>query len=240
MTDTATSPASSPTRPPTPDPRRERWWRRPWVVPLGFVVFAFLAFSVPPYLTFDPDRARVPAPPDFAPHYPLLVAHVLFGSVAMVTCCLQVWPWFRQRRPRAHRISGRIYVFGGVLPAGVSALGIGAFSPFGPVARVSNVMLALLWLTCTVIGFRMARRRRYADHRRWMIRSFALTLSIIGNRLWGAIVLIVLSTADPALPQERLTEVTAGIGTWLGWTIALLVAEWWVVERGRGARRRVA
>ncbi|RDI49014.1 putative membrane protein DUF2306 [Nocardia mexicana] len=211
------------------------------MVPLALLVFAFVAVSLPPYLTLDSDRSRVPSPPDFAPHYPMLVAHVLFGSVAMLTCCLQVWPWFRQRYPRAHRISGRVYVFGGVVPGGVLALFIGAFSPFGPVARVSNVMLALLWLTCTVIGYRRARQRRYGDHRRWMIRSFALTLSIIGNRLWGAIVTVVLIVTTPGIADDgdRLAETTAGIGTWLGWTVALLAAEWWLVERRRTHRPRV-
>ncbi|BCK53400.1 DUF2306 domain-containing protein [Nocardia wallacei] len=217
-----------------------RWWQRPWVGPLLVLVVAFVAFSLPPYLTLDPARSRVPDP-GFAPHYPLLVVHVVCGSIAILLCGFQVWPWFRRRYSAVHRRMGRWYVFAGVLPAGLAGVVIGATSPFGPVARVSNVMLALLWLAVTITGWRAARRRRFADHRRWMIRSFALTLSIILNRLVGGVLTVALS---PQLhttfhgDEQLMTQTIAGIGTWLGWTSSLLVAEWWL-ERGLTRERRV-
>jgi len=211
-----------------------------WVIALAVIVVAFLAFSLPPYLSLDPARSRVPPGPVLgAAHYWTLVPHVLFGSVALTTAVLQIWPWLRRRHPVAHRRIGRVYVFGGVLPAGVGALVVG---PYGPVTRASDVMLALLWLTCTITGWRMARRRRYADHRRWMIRSFALTASIISNRIWGVVLTIAL---EPQLDttfhgdQRLFTWIVSGTGAWLGWTIPLLVAEWWL-ERDRSPARRSA
>src|ERR671937_811220 len=87
-------------------------WRRPWIGPLMFVAIAFVVGSVPRYLTLDPQRSLVPQPDGYPFHYPLLVAHVCFGSIAMLTCGFQVWPWFRRRFPAAHRQSGRIYRFG--------------------------------------------------------------------------------------------------------------------------------
>ena len=212
-------------------PYANGWWRRPWIVPMAVLSIAFIAFSLPPYLTLDPARSRVPQPDDFAPHYPILVAHVIFGSVALLAACMQIWPWFRQRYPVAHRRIGRVYVFGGVLPAGVLGLTIGAFSPFGPFARVSNVLLASLWLTFTITGYRMARQRRYAEHRRWMIRSFALTASIITNRIWGVAAYLLLA---PHLQttfegsEKMLGWTVAGLATWLGWVVTLLFAEWWL------------
>lgn len=220
-----------------------RWWRRPWIAPLALLTLAFIAFSIPPYLTLDPARSRVPQPPAFPQHYPLLVAHVLFGSIAMVTCCVQIWPWFRRRYPAAHRTIGRVYVFAGVIPAGILGLIIGAVSPFGPTIRVSNVLLAILWLSCTITGFRMARQHRLAEHRRWMIRSFALTMSIITNRVW--IVIVTLSL----LPQLSTTfqgsealmsQTIAGLSGWLGWTTTLIVAEWWIEPRQRARDRTPA
>ena len=54
--------------------------RAKWLTPaLAVIVAAFLLYSLPPYFT---GGTRVPA--TFALHYPLLVAHVMFGSVAMV------------------------------------------------------------------------------------------------------------------------------------------------------------
>jgi uncharacterized membrane protein len=197
----------------------------------------FLAFSVPPYLAGDPALSRVP-PAGFAAHFPLLVAHVLFASIAMVTCFMQVWPWLRQRHRTLHRYSGRVYVFAGVLPAGLTGLVIGVLTPFGPVLAVSNMILAVLWLACTAAGYRMARQRRYVEHRRWMLRSFALTFSIITNRIWGVILFITLGPMlDTTFRGDEtlLGWTVAGLAGWLGWTVSLLAAEWWLE---RSAPRR--
>ena len=202
---------------------------------LLLVVIAFLLFAMPPYLSLDPTQSRIPPPTGVQAYYPLLVAHVVFASVAMSTACLQIWPWFRRRFPGAHRLFGRVYVWGGVLPAGIAGLAIGAISPFGPFIRASNVLLALLWLTCTITGFRMARQGRYVDHRRWMTRSVVLTMSIITNRIWGAVFFIAL---EPQLPttfggnEALMIQTIAGLSGWLGWVLPLLVTEWWFIERG--------
>ncbi|MEV8438412.1 DUF2306 domain-containing protein [Actinosynnema sp. NPDC051121] len=219
---------------------KQRWYRRPWVAPFGFLVLVFVAFSLPPYLTLDPALSRVPKPEGYAWHYPVLVAHVVFGSVAILTCVLQVWPWFRQRHPVAHRRVGRVYVFGGVLPAGVMALAIGAVSPFGPLNQIGNVLMGSLWLTFTAVGFRMARQRRFVDHRRWMVRSFALTASIMSNRIWAVVAALTLS---PKLDttfggsEVALLQAISGTAAWLGWVVPLLIAEWWL-ERGDARKRR--
>lgn len=221
-------------------PARTRWWRRPWVAPLMVVAVVFIAFSLPPYLSLDPSRSRVPAPGFFPPHFVMLSLHVVFGSIAMITCCLQIWPWFRGRFPKAHRVIGRVYVFGGCLPSGLLGLTVGLATPFGPVTMASDVLLALLWLGCTLTGWRMARQRRFVDHRRWMVRSFALTMSIITNRLYSVLFMILLS---PQLEttfhgDEKLMVATiSGLGAWLGWVLPLLLAEWWL-ERGDAAKRR--
>lgn len=227
----APAPAAGPQPEPRPEPPRRRWWRRPWVAPLVVVLVLFVAFSLPPYLTLDPARSRVTPPEGAVLYHPLLVAHVVFASVATLTCWLQVWPWFRRRHPVAHRRIGRVYVFVGVLPAGLLALYLSAVTPFGPVARVSGLVMGTLWLACTIIGWRRARQRRFAEHRRWMVRSFALTLSIITNRIWGVVFFLLLS---PELEttfhgDEKLMSWTiAGATAWLGWTLSLLAAQWWL------------
>lgn len=198
------------------------------------LAIAFIAYSLPPYLTLDPSRSRIVPPPGVTGYYATLVAHVVFGSIAMITACLQVWPWLRREHPAAHRGLGRLYVFGGVLPAGVMGLTIGAVSPFGPVIRASNVVLAIVWLTVTLTGYRAGRRRAWIEHRRWMTRSIVLTFSVITNRVWSVIWVIVL------IPQLNTTfggnetlmvQTIAGLSGWLGWTIPLVIAEW-RLERG--------
>lgn len=198
------------------------------------LVVAFVAFSLPPYVTGDPARSRVPIGPDVAGYYPMLVAHVIFGSIAILTCCVQVWPWFRARFPEVHRRIGYTYVFAGVLPAGVLGLIIGAQSPFGPVLAASNVLLAIVWLVVTALGFRAGRAYRLTEHRRWMTRSVVLTLSIITNRVWAVIWVITLS---PHLAttfggnEQLMIQAIAGLSGWLGWVLPLVIAELWMDAR---------
>src|SRR6478609_10050094 len=92
---------------------RNRRWPAPT---LALIVLVFLAYSLPPYVT---GGTRVPA--TFALHYPLLVGHVMFASVAMVTAVAQIWPGLRAKRPIVHRRVGRIYV-SAAIPAAVCAM----------------------------------------------------------------------------------------------------------------------
>jgi uncharacterized membrane protein YozB (DUF420 family) len=219
------------------------WWRRPWIVPLAFVVVVFVAFSLPPYLSLDPSRSRVPPPTDFPLHYPLLVLHVICGTIALGCVVFQIWPWFRDHHWTAHRRIGRTYVLAGVLPGGLAGLVLAANTPFGPVIKVSSVMMALLWLGITLTGFVMARRGRFVEHRRWMIRSFALTCSIILNRFVAAAVFFTLQPQQEtafAGNETWFVQVTAGITGWLSWTVALLLAELWLERKPYPAERDLA
>jgi uncharacterized membrane protein YozB (DUF420 family) len=211
---------------PLPAEAARRWWRRPWVAPLALVVAVFLAYSVPPYLTLDPAQSRVPAPPGFAAHYWLLGAHITFGTIAIVGVILQIWPWLRQNHPVAHRRIGRVYIFVGAIPAAVMAATIGAVSPFGPVIAAIDVVAALLWLGFTVAGWRAVRQRRFADHRKWMIRSFAMTMHTLMTR--------ALSPFGFLLVMPRISDKTelilnaATVSGVLSVLSLLLLSQWWL------------
>jgi len=216
------------------------WWRRPWIVPLLLVAAAFLAFSVPPYLTFDPAQSRLRPPDGNAAYYPALVAHVLFGTVAMVTACFQIWPAFRARYRRGHRITGRIYVFGGALPAGLLGLYIGWHTAAGPSVRGGNLVGSALWITVTVAGLWFARHRRYGEHRRWMSRSFALSMSIVLSRVVNIVATIVLTPqVDTTFrgSEDLMRHSAASIGVWLSPLVLLLLTDW-LLERRKPARRQ--
>jgi uncharacterized membrane protein YozB (DUF420 family) len=193
---------------------------------LSLLVLLFLAFSLSPYIGLDPSRSRIPLPKSATSYYSLLIVHMSFATVAMLTCLLQVWPWLRQRHPRIHRISGRIYVFAGVIPAALAGLIIACYLPFGLPAGVSNIMLSLLWPAFTLTGYRMARKKNYEAHQRWMIRSFALTMSIILNRIF--IPLTILLAEAVHTPDVLMPFTIAGVVTWLSWTTTLLATEWYL------------
>ncbi len=218
------------------------WWRRPWIGPLLLVAAAFLLFSLPPYLTFDPDRSRLEPPAGNGLYYPLLVAHVLFGAVAMATACFQIWPAFRTTHRRGHRLTGRIYVFAGVLPAGLLGLYIGWHTAAGPSVRVANLVGSALWLLVTLVGYRMARQRRFGDHRRWMSRSFALTMSIVLSRVINIVATIVLTPqVDTTFggSDVLMRYSAASIGVWLSPLLLLLLTDWLLERRKPAARKPV-
>lgn len=206
--------------------RARAWWRSPWVLLWLPVAGWFLAISLPRYLHLNRGLTPVRLNPDYPLHYPFLVAHVSFGTIALVTACFQVWPWLRESRPAIHRWTGRVYVFAGVLPTGLLALAIMPFSQ-GP---VGNATAALLWLATTVTGYRMIRRGRQADHRRWMTYSFALTMQIV----WGRVMFKVL----PHVPGVNLADphtltVVFETASWIGIVGNLLIAQWWLERTAR-------
>jgi uncharacterized membrane protein len=199
---------------------------RKWLASaLAVIVMVFLAFSLPPYFT---GGTRVPA--TFALHYPLLVAHVILASVAMVAAVAQIWPRVRARHPALHRRLGRVYVCTAI-PAAVCAMVIGAATPFGPFLAVSNVFLASLWLWFTINGYVAARHRRFIEHRRHMVRSATLALSIITNRIWTPVLSVALHPLQDSVfhgNDDHFLWFVAGLGAWLGWTIPLLAVQWWL------------
>jgi hypothetical protein len=87
----------------------------------------------------------------------------------------------------------------------------------------------------TLAGFRAIRQRRYADHRRWMLRSVALSFSIVANRVWVVILFAVFvpdiytgAAADPVAMDQAV-----GVSTWISWVVNLLIVQWWLDRYSR-------
>ncbi|MYW90669.1 DUF2306 domain-containing protein [Amycolatopsis rubida] len=184
---------------------------------------AFLAYALPPYLTLDPRQSRLPITPDFPAHYWLLVAHIACGTIAIATAPLQVWGRLRRRRPAVHRFLGRVYVFAGVIPAALLSFGIMPVSLFPP----GNLVTGVMWLAATTVAYVHVRKRRFAQHRRWMIYSVALTYSIV----WGRLVLTTLPLVPGYSPSWAITA--GQTATWIGFTLNLLLAQWWLERTAR-------
>ena len=221
-------------------PRSTPLWRRPWIFPLLLLSIGFVVYAVPPYLTLDPSRARLAPLPDNPVFYPLLVTHILLGSIVLLTGCLQLWPWLRRAHPTVHRWSGRIYV-AALLPAAVAVIIIAPLTRFGPNQQVANTTLGVLWLIFTILGYRAVRQRRFADHREWMIRSVALSFSIVANRVWTMVCLAAF--APSALSGGPVDEAelaqAVGVASWASWVVNLLIAEGWLHHSRRRRPRPV-
>jgi len=209
------------------------WWRQPYlwlVLLLGVVVFNAL-YALPRYLSLDPAQSRSQLNPAHSTHFGMVVAHVITGNLALITVLLQLWPWLRRNYPQVHRLSGRIYILGGVLPA--TALALFTLIPFrdGGFGGPGSMGLAangVLWVIATAIGWRMARRRQWAQHQRWMIYSFALAL----GTSWGRVLFETITTY-PSLGKHISIYALIDFSSWLGWLLGLLIAHLWVEHRGQ-------
>jgi uncharacterized membrane protein len=113
-----------------------------------------------------------------------LVPHAIFGSLALLIGPLQFSTRLRRRYVKLHRVLGRVYVVS-VGCASVMALTISWGRPLMP-ATLTQV---IAWITCTTLAFLTARNRQIVQHRAWMTRSYAVTLTFITTRilsLWPA------------------------------------------------------
>jgi uncharacterized membrane protein YozB (DUF420 family) len=91
-------------------------------------------------------------------------------------------------------------------------------SPSGSIATAGFASLGILWLATTLIGYRCIRQHNTTAHRRWMIRSYALTLAAVTLRLYlplSDMLRLPFAAAYPAI-------------AWLAWIPNLLIAEWLV------------
>ncbi len=202
------------------------------MIPLAVVAVGFVVYALPPYLGLDPAQARLQPMPDHVAYYPLLVTHIFLGSIALLTASLQVWPWLRRTHPGVHRWSGRVYV-GVTLPAAVCVAIVAPMTLHGAVGQVANSVLAVLWFVTTVAGYRAVRRRRFVEHREWMLRSFALAFSIVANRAWLMIMFMIFVPELLRGGEVAEAELNQAIGAsmWLSWVVNLLVVEWWLHRR---------
>jgi hypothetical protein len=120
---------------------------------------------------------------------------------------------------------GRTYVFA-CLTGGAAGLVLASRTTAGPIASLGFGALAVLLIGFTSQAWRMALAGRFVEHRRWMIRSFALILAAVTLRIYLPIVAIAHL---PWLESYRAIS-------FLCWVPNLIAAELYLA---RGPARRL-
>jgi len=167
--------------------------------------------------------------PGFVEHPGLMRAHVILGAVYLSLALPQFLPGLRARRPRLHRAFGRIAVAAGFV-AGLSAVVIGIAFPFSGVSETAITLpFALLFLVSLGRGLWLARARRFAKHREWMIRALAVGTSIATMRLVFVPALLLLGEPTHERARELSTPSFA-----IAFALHLAVAEYWIRRTRRG------
>jgi uncharacterized membrane protein len=221
-------------------PRRTTRWGWAWV---ALTSLAIAVYAPAPYLT-GPLAASGGALAHAYAGQPAAVrvaflAHVLFGGLALLLGPWQFARLLRTRRPRVHRVLGWCAATC-ILAASAAALVLAPVNTAGMVGFFGFGGLAVLWAYSTVRAVRAARRRAYAEHQAWMIRSFALTYAAVTLRLWLLLLILVqvpfLSGADAG--DVAQANAYAAV-PFLAWLPNLVVAELMVRRRGLPGLRMV-
>lgn len=175
----------------------------------GYAIFAYTL--VPLGDLVHPDMKAA-----FNANRPAIYAHIFGAAFALLLGPWQFVPALRARYPKLHRISGRLYLGVGVGIGGVAGF-LAALNAFGGwPSQLGFALLAITWLFTGAMAFARIREGNVSDHRRWMIRNFALTLSAVTLRIQ-----LGLGTAA-GIPFEAYYPWLA----WICWVPNLIVAEW--------------
>lgn len=150
--------------------------------------------------------------------------HILSAPFVLASGLIMLSEWVRRRAGAVHRVLGRIHV--GVLLVLVlpssAAMSREAFG--GWAAGASFLLLTTATAACAIVGVSYARRRQYARHRRWMLRTYVLVCSAVALRLISGAAGSI-GVADP----ERAYVLAA----WVSWTVPLAMFE--IAERLRSS-----
>jgi uncharacterized membrane protein len=171
--------------------------------------------------------------PDFLYHADLrplaFYAHIILAPVALALVPFQLSAEFRRKRLETHRTLGRVYVVA-VLLSGLSGLWLAFTTRSGDVAAWGFGLLSLAWIGTTVHGLLLAIQGDLAAHRRWMIRSTALTMAAVTLRLY-----LGLAVAAGFSYQDIVAALA-----WSCWVPNLLAAEFILRRAGTAAALRAA
>ncbi|ATE55526.1 DUF2306 domain-containing protein [Actinosynnema pretiosum] len=202
---------------PSPTARRRRWWAS-WVLVTALAI-AITAISVPPYLT---GGANFPLDRTIVGYYTSLVLHSVPAGLTLLIGPLQFVPRLRARFPRAHRISGRVYLLSVVAASATSAYAT-VVTPSGFPLQVVFTMLIAAWLYTAFEAYRTIRRGDVRMHRVWTVRNYTLTFAAVTLRVYQLTGMALLPWVDY---RDMYTT-----SAWAGLLGNVLIAEYFIVHR---------
>jgi hypothetical protein len=167
----------------------------PLAAVVGFLALVGIAASAAHYL-YEPYN------PGFLKYPNILALHVILGGVYLLFAPLQFVKRIRSRHLGYHRRAGRLLVSIGLV-IGTTALFMGLVIPFsGWIERVYIGLFGTFFILASIKGFVHIRAGHVASHREWMIRAFAIGLSIATQRLIFIPALLIVS--DPRSTPDAI------------------------------------
>lgn len=198
------------------------WWKKPlltllWV--LMTIPALFLFYTTALYWNFCSDCEFLSVKQEVV-HQLLwrtsFYIHISGGMLSLILGPINFIPALRTRFPAFHRKTGKLYVAAILLLGAPAGLYMAFFANGGFWASIGFLLLSVLWFWSTTKAIQSARKRQFAEHRAWMIRSYAITFAAVTLRIW-----VPLLSLNTSIPHETIVVLTA----WLSWIPNLILAE---------------
>jgi len=182
--------------------------------------FVLMAQITLQYIPVRTDAAFLAIKQDYIHITPWLIAffvHVFTSMFALAAGFTQFSGSMLRRYTAIHRIVGKCYVVDILFITGPASFIMALLANGGISSRIAFTCLSLLWMYSTAKAWQTAKAGLFTQHRNWMYRSYALTLSAVTLRGWKWLLI--------ALFHLRPLD-TYKIVAWMGFVPNLLVAEW--------------
>jgi uncharacterized membrane protein len=184
------------------------------LVIIGLVALYFVIDRALPYANFNIEQYE----DYYWPNRWWLVGHLLGGVTAILIGPFQFSSKFRNRYLKLHRNLGKVYIIAIVVGSLCAMCMSFTVAPQVNIAwSIALFFLALPWLICVLMAYRMIRLKRIPQHREWMIRSYVVTFAFVLFRF------LEESALAESLMKDFGERGPACI--WISWTIPLLFTE---------------
>lgn len=111
----------------------------------------------------------------------ILAAHIVTAILPLSIGMFAFSGRMRRASIRLHRWLGTIYCIG-IWVSSILGVTLALANTHGAVARAGFATLGILWFATTLFAYLEAKKKNIPSHRRWMFRSFALTVAVVSIR----------------------------------------------------------
>ncbi|MES1044052.1 DUF2306 domain-containing protein [Heyndrickxia oleronia] len=141
--------------------------------------------------------------------------HIILAIISLLTGPLGILKRLRVQSIHFHRWNGRVYVVSIILNF-IPGVYVSFFATGGWFSTIGFLILNLLWLVTTFLGYLYIKDKKVSLHSRWMIRSFFLSFA-------NMTIYIIVTITHYILHFSYGTSYS--IAVWACWIINLLIAE---------------
>ena len=171
---------------------------------IALISILFILYTVVQQFVIDPGaedflshKAGLEREPRLPAWLAVMRVHVVFACIAMASGLINFSNRIYEKRRKLHRRNGYVYLLSVLLVVLTSGY-MAPYATGGKAASMGFNALNLLWTAITITALVQIRRKRIAEHRRWMIRSYAFCFTNLSIHFFTAILDRVFGVAYAA------------------------------------------